>query len=165
MEYEVKETIEFLQFYEVLKEFLELYSNEFIGNNASINIENVARYLNSGRYLTRFKLEKFSKDELFKEFENDVLNGYPIWELLNISNWTRKILELEFKKNIKNELIKNIKKYKCLTCKYYEENHTPYGLIIKCNIPKPNDLMMIFDDGILHNLKEKCNDYIKGDGK
>ena len=161
IEYEAKETIEFLQFYEVLKEFLELYSNEFIGNNIYINVENVAKYLNSGRYLTRFKINKVSKDELFKEFESDILNGYPIWELLNISDWTRNILELEFKETVKNEFIENCKKYKCLTCKYYKEKHTSFGVIIKCNIPKTG-YRRIMDNGVLHELKEECNDYIKG---
>ena len=159
---EHQDTLDILNFYEVLKEFLEIYANEFIGNNTSINLENVAQYLNSNKYLARFKINSYTKDEIFKILEEDIVNGFPIWQLLNVSDWTKNILELEFASTVNKELEDNKNKYKCLTCKYYEEKHTSFGTILKCNVPKSR-YDRIFDRGTLESWKKKCKDYVKGD--
>ena len=154
--YKLNEFKNKLVFYEVLKEFLVCYAGEFIGE-VEIDTGAVAYFLNSDKYLIDYQINKYSKDDLFKLFEEDILNGYPVWEFFKLNDWTKNILVKNFKDEEAERIKEMEKKYDCLTCSLFKVNNTTYGVVYKCNFVDPEDEMSrIFNRGILSELVEHC---------
>ena len=135
-DFKLKEIIQYLDFYEVMKEFLEVYSIENIGYNCTINREAIAKY---------------------------IINGHRIWDLLNLTNWQIKMMERQFEVECE-EKEKDLKiKYKCPTCKYLNVHNTSFGAIHYCKA-KINTNVVNGSRGIsLDDYKTKCKYYMEAD--
>ena len=120
-----------LEFYEVLREFLGCYASEHIGE-ATLDLEAISTFMESDKFLFVYKLEHTDKEALFKLFEEQVLEGYPVWEFFNISDWSKRMCEINFKKDINEKKDEEAKIYKCPTCRFLEIRHTSIGSRLKC---------------------------------
>ena len=162
-DFKLKEIIQYLDFYEVMKEFLEVYSIENVGYNCTINHEAVAKYMNSNRFLVRFKIGNLDKEAIFNQIEDDIINWHRIWDLLNLTNWQIKIMERQFEVECE-EKEKDLKiKYKCPTCKYLNVHNTSFGAIHYCKA-KINTNVVNGSRGIsLDAYKTKCKYYMEAD--
>ena len=66
--------------------------------------------------------EEIFRDKVYKWIEDQALNGYPIWRLFKLNKWLNDKLEKEFNDEIVKENKKLFNKYKCLKCKYYNDD-------------------------------------------
>ena len=135
---DLKKTVEFLNFYNVLTDFLQIWGNNNIGN-VEIDVVKVSEYLLSGKWMVDgFGLD--TKEDMYIYVENQVLNGMPIWEFFIISDWTRNMLEKSFRQEIKIVHEEMYEKYACMTCILYSVKETEYGILQRCN--KPRDKLL-----------------------
>lgn len=120
-----------------LKDILEIFAEQEIGTNCEIDVPKALEYISS----FKFAIDTFTiktKEEIYESITNDILNGYPIWQLLDIPEWTKNMLEREFaikQAKIREKLIKT---YKCYTCKYFKESETSIGVYRKCTYTPPS---------------------------
>ena len=154
-DFKLKEVSQYLDFYEVLKEFLEVYSTENIGYSCTLNHKAIAQYLNSNRFLVRFKVGNLDKEAIFKEMEEDVLNGHRIWDLLNLTTWQRRMMERQFEVELEEKHKELKTKYKCPTCKYLNIHNTSFGNIHYCAVSTRRNSR----GESLDEYKIKCKNY------
>lgn len=146
----LNEVVKYLKYYNAMKEFLLIFASEHIGQ-AELDIDKIAEFLCSGRFLVKmFNTE--DDEEIYKLLENETLAGLPIWDFFILSDWTREILEKNFKQEVKIEFDNLKKKYKCYTCKYYHIRDTEFGILEKCKFKKRENF----------KIKKECINYEKG---
>ena len=96
----------------------------------------------TGETRRKYPIEYFLKELLGYEFPEiiteDILNGFPVWQFLKVSDWTRQRLENTYATEQTKQWEELCKKYRCYTCKYYESCDTDIGLLEKCNYKKEN---------------------------
>jgi len=173
---EDKAFIQKLYFFEALKEFLLIYAHSNIGGEIEINIEEVAKYLESDRFLIQIGINKYTRDEMFKLLEEDLLSGMPVWKFLKLTEFQYKylkeeleILSTDIKDKLKDE-------YLCPTCIFYEISNTSFGTFNKCKsygILKGKEIKRGITNSRFRNTLirrggsdlpvKECKDYIKGD--
>lgn len=130
-----KDIIEYLNYYNAIVEFVEIYSSQHIGGNPEINIQAVASFMAQDSFMIEKLADGFNhlnKDDLFKKLEEEVLNGFPIWRLLILSEWTMNMLErdfVEYVENTQNDIL-------CFSCGNFISEQTNYGLVQDCVIRK-----------------------------
>ena len=124
-----------------IQDILKVFAEQEIGCNIEINEKALAEYLDSIKGISDY-FEANTKEEMYEIFLNQVLDGYPIWQLLELPEWTKNILEHEFQVELAANKKKAEKEYACLRCKHYSCKETPYGSIQTCH-------------GF--NFKTKCN--------
>lgn len=124
-----------LYYFLAVKEILELFAEQEIGPRCEINVGSVLSYVKSMKFVNdTWGLR--SKEEIYKLVTDDILAGYPVWQLLDMPDWTRDMIEREF--NLKQEQKQKEleRKYKCYTCKWFREHNTSAGYLAECKKPK-----------------------------
>lgn len=151
-----------------ITEVLQIYSEQEIGYSAEINLEKLEHYISSPATANTFWNANTMDD--FKEiFTQEILNGEPVWLLLDIPKWTSDMLNREFAELLAEHDRKMKEKYKCLTCKYHSTVNTFLGDIHKCElVDKANREKYSKKKHILRprepvgiQLKTRCKDYAK----
>lgn len=155
-------TSEALDFYEAIIDVLTVFISTEIGAEVEFNNEVIARYIDSFDCRIHF-WDAHTKEDVYKQFTDDILNGYPVWEMMKLPEWTRKMVEESFQAEQADALEKARKKYKCLTCKYYEEKHTQLGVLSKCTHERccVNTNPIGHSKGVLMQLRRVCKLYDK----
>lgn len=112
-------------------DFLEIWGQENYGENIEID------WFKVHNFTTKYNLldfredledivfeenEEVFRDKVYKWIEDQVLNGYPIWRLFKLNKWLNDKLEKEFNDEIVKENKITFNKYKCLRCKYYNDD-------------------------------------------
>lgn len=151
-----------LEFYEVLSEFLGCYAAEHIGEY-TLNLEAISEYMQSDRFLVMFKVDHTDKDSLLKVFEEQVLAGYPIWDFFNISEWSKRMCELNFATEIKSRKEEESRIYKCPTCQFLDLHVTSLGTIARCTGNSPKTRAEKFEREFLHGRNYDTLDEYKKD--
>lgn len=152
----------YLEFYEVLAEFLGCYAAEHIGEY-TLNLEAISEYMKSDRFLVMFKVDYPDKDSLLKVFEEHVLEGYPIWDFFNISEWSKRMCEINFAKEIKSRKEEEARIYKCPTCQFLDLRSTSLGTITRCTGNTPKTRAEKFEREFLHGRNYDTLDEYKKD--
>ena len=146
-----------LFFFEAVKEILELFCQIEIGSECELNYDVIANYLMSEKFYSEF-WSITEKEEIYKIVTDDIINGLPIWNFINMSDERRKIIvgnEAKKKEEEKN-------KYLCSSCEYnscFYEAPSKYnfdeftGFSNKYNCSKTNDT--------LREPKKECKNYVK----
>lgn len=145
-----------MYYFLAVKEIIELFAEQEIGSRCEINIPAVISYIESMKFVNdSWGLR--TKEEIYQLVTDDILSGYPVWNLLNMSEWTKNMVEREFaiqQQKIKEELKK---KYKCYTCKHFVEQKTSIGILKSCNRPRDNRFRLE-RRGVFEPVK-RCNYY------
>lgn len=145
-----------MYYFLAVKEIVELFAEQEIGSRCEINIPAVISYIESMKFVNdSWGLR--TKEEIYQLVTDDILSGYPVWNLLNMSEWTKSMVEREFtiqQQKIKEELKK---KYKCYTCKHFVEQKTSIGILKSCNMPR-DDRFRLKRRGEFEPVK-RCNYY------
>lgn len=155
-----------LYYFLAIKEIVELFAEQELGSRCEINVEAVMNYVQSFDFALE-SMDKNNKEDIYQLVTDDIINGYPIWQLLNIPEWTKNMLvrEYEFKKQQEIERLQ--KTYKCYTCKYFSESVHSIGVYQECNRPKepPKRKYMNWNlhsrDREPFNPKKRCKYYEK----
>ena len=138
-----------LYYFLAIKDILELFAEQELGCGCEINIPAVISYTESAGFIND-SWGLYSKEEIYQLVTDDILDGYPVWMLLDIPEWTKNMLEREYN----NEVKKQREEYKCYTCEYFSEHMTDLGMLMKCKRPKDwNKTRETF------SLKKKCKYY------
>lgn len=111
---------------EALIQFLDVFSQEYIGTS-SISYGKVFQHIQTGHFHWFIGPDIQTIDQAMDMIEEAVLNGAPIWNLLNLSNELQvqifKELEdayiEECKRLAEEQRLADLKTYKCLTCKHW----------------------------------------------
>lgn len=115
-----------------IREMLEIFAEQEIGYDVEIDDDALASYIDSNKGFADYFLAN-TKEEIYDVFLKQILNGYPVWQLLKLSDWTKNMLQREFQKEIDEEEQEMKKRYACLTCKYYSYTETSLGRLPKCH--------------------------------
>ena len=117
-----------------IKEILELFAEQELGARCEINIPAVLAYTSSLKFGVD-SIEYNTKEEIYQLVTDDIIAGYPIWQLLNIPEWTRNMLEKELANKVIERRKYLEKTYKCYTCKWFDEFNGSIGTILDCKRP------------------------------
>ena len=134
-EKEMRETKETLDFYQVITDILDVFIATEIGGAVEYNNEVIAAYITSLNCHLHF-FDANTKEEIYQQFTDDILNGYPVWQMVKLPEWTKRMVEKTFAAEQADALEKAKKKYKCLTCKFYEEKKSELGTRRFCHNEK-----------------------------
>lgn len=149
-------------FYSAVIDIVKIFGETELGS-CEVDEEAVAEYCTSNKFVND-NFECTSKEDLYQKITDDIINGMPVWEFLKVSDWVREILEREIISKRKAEYKKLCKKYKCYTCKYYEQFEASFGTLEKCKYVKPivtiaDRFKSRRDDDF--EVKTKCENYEK----
>ena len=147
-----------------IKDILEIFAEQELGCTYDLNIPVIIQYMNTSTFMVNC-LEATTKEEIYQVMTDEILNGYPVWDLLIMPDWTKQMLERSFNIRIKQEEEKRKKKYKCLTCKYLDITTFAGYDVYKCmynTMNKPRNkryLEPIRREAF--KLKTRCKNYEK----
>lgn len=144
-----------LRFYQGIVDIVKIFGETEIGD-CEVDEEAVAKYVASLKFTSdTWGLE--SKDEIYQKITDDIINGWPVWEFLKISDWTKQMLEKSFAEEVIKEREELERKYKCYTCKYLNESPTSLGMFRKCMRPRGRFEMERRD---YFEPKKRCKSYV-----
>ena len=119
-----------------IRDIVRLFGEQELCTECEINVPAVVDYVNSFNFNID-TWEVANKEEIYQKVTDDILNGYPIWRLLDIPEYKMNILERELSRMAEEELERLKKTYKCYTCKYFEEIDISIGIDNKCHWEPP----------------------------
>ena len=123
-----------LRFYQAIVDIVKIFGETEIGD-CEVDEEAVANYINSLKFVDDM-WGIASKEDIYKKLTDDIIDGFPVWEFLKISDWSKRMLECSFNNSVEQERKRLEKTYQCFTCKYLEESDTSLGIYRKCHRPK-----------------------------
>ena len=119
------------EFYSAILDIVKIFGETEIGT-CEVNEEALSEYCSSDKFaVDNFNIK--TKEDIYQKITDDILCGFPVWQFLDISDWTKEMVSRSFIQEeikLKEELKR---KYKCYTCKYYIGKQTSYGYVEKCN--------------------------------
>ena len=145
-----------LQFYQAVVDIVKIFGETEIGD-CEVDEEAVANYVSSFKFVSDM-WEAETKEDIYQKLTDDIINGWPVWQFLKVSDWTKGMLERSFAREAIEKRKRLEKKYKCYTCKYLEESETSLGTLRKCRRPRDRFDMERRD---YFEPKTKCKYYTK----
>lgn len=148
-------------FFNYFKEMLEIFGQTEVGCD-EVDIEALAAYLLSDKFIVD-SFNYNTEDEAKEFITNLILDGFPIWQYLKCSDWTKSMVEKSFSNEMKSEYEKQCQIYKCLTCKHYKVTQTGLGILDECTYVEPTDEMKPWlgrkQRGVNFTWKKECKNY------
>jgi len=123
----------YLNIYSAIRDILVIFADSEIGGEYEFNNDVIARYLD-GKAIVDF-WECNTKEEIYERFTQDIINGYPVWQMLILPEWTKGMIEKSFAEEVNKEEEEAKKIYKCLTCKHFCKSTTRFGMHYSCKRP------------------------------
>lgn len=151
-----------LYYFLAVKEIVELFAETELGSGCEVDVEAVANYVQSFRFFAGDMWGIKEKEEIYQVVTDDILSGFPVWQLLKIPDWTKNMLEREFAAEQERKRQEMINTYKCFTCKYYIRKETELGTWQECTWrPESNkrDFSLKPRRGAYFKLKRRCKNY------
>ena len=149
-----------LRFYQAIVDVVKILGETEIGD-CEVDEEAVARYVSSMKFIGDM-WGIVSKEEIYEKITEDIINGFPVWDFLKVSDWTKNMLERSFADQQIQERKRLEETYKCFTCKYLVEEETSMGIFRKCKRPRGR---FSFERRDYFEPKEVCDHYIKQEDK
>ena len=150
-----------LYYFLAVKDIVETFAETEIGSGCEIDVDAVDAYCSSLRFVNDM-WGIYNKEEIYQAVTDDILAGYPIWQLLKIPEWTKNMLEREFAREQQRKREELEREYKCYTCKYFVEKETGLGTWMECTW-KPLETKRNFDwrprRGSNFEVKKRCKNY------
>lgn len=150
-----------------IKDILEIFAEQELGCTYDLNIPVILNYMDSDRFVVNC-IEATTKEDIYQLMTDEILNGYPVWDLLVIPEWTKKMLDKGFETKAKIEEENQKKKYKWLTCRSFEENETGFGTFCRCTFKEEKAQRTRHFELKRHGpfeLKTICNNYVYDENK
>lgn len=112
--------------------FVEIYGQNELGN-CEVDIAKLGHYCEDMFFhLKHFRLS--SIEEIYKNIEQKILDSFPIWEYLKVSDWTKDMLKRNFQDEQINKEKELKEKYICYRdCAYFNRKNTSLGPIERCH--------------------------------
>ena len=156
-----------LMIYQVITEVLQVFADTEIGTDIALNNKVIAAYLNSDEHIGDY-FDAKTKEDCYAVFTNQILNGYPVWRMLDLPEWTMSQMEKEFHDRLDQQEQKAKQQYKCLTCTYYSEIQCAFGILPKCTrlserSKSTKDRFLPERKQKTFEIKEECEHYIQGE--
>lgn len=89
-------------FLEAMIRFTEIFGNENIGN-CEVDISQVISFAETQQFQLMMSWDCHTLDDYYKLIEDMVLDGFPIWNFLKISDWTKDMMKREFQKVLQEQ--------------------------------------------------------------
>lgn len=119
--------------------FLEVFAQEHIGANYSLNYAAILEYIESTKFALSEGFNKYDLEGYYRYIEQQALAGLPLWRFLNINERARKMLEDLFQIQLEKEDVLSHKTRPCLSCKNWKQTPAMFGTLSKCE-KHPNKL-------------------------
>lgn len=148
-------------FLEAMIRFAEIFGNENLGA-CEVDIAKIISYAETEQFKFVTGWDCNTLEDYYKLIENMVLDGFPIWHFLKLSDWTKNILDQEFRKEVEKAMkVEQLEKqkYKCYNCEYFSEHRTSLGILYKCNKSKLPGEKWRLTTREPFKLKKKCDDF------
>lgn len=168
-ELSISEKDDYLKFlyFKAMIDIAELWGNQEIGT-CEVNILELSKYCNSVNFNFDIwevsgRTEEEIKNNMYEFITNLILEGFPIWRMLKLSNFTKNMIEKTFENDMNKKYEELCKKYKCYTCVYYKKYITSFGSIEKCDFVSSKKYKRNINLSSRNNnfkLKKTCKDYI-----
>ena len=123
-------------FFSAVCNIVQIFGETELGS-CEVDEDVVAEYTMSNHFVAHL-FSCNTKEDIYEKVTEDILNGFPVWQFLKVSDWTRQRLENTYATEQTKQWEALCKKDRCYTCKYYENCDTSIGLIEKCNYKKEN---------------------------
>ena len=120
-----------LLIFSAILDILKIFADTEIGGQYEFDYKYIAEYLNSLRSANDY-FECSSKEEIYERFTKDIYNGFPVWRMLKLPEWTANMIEKSFAAECEAEYEEQKRKYKCLTCVYFKITNTMIGVLEEC---------------------------------
>lgn len=146
-----------LMIYSAICDIVQIYGDTELGT-CEVDTTAVAKYCCSDKSVFDL-LECQTKEDIYAKFTQDILDGFAVWQFLKISDWTKNMLARNFENEAQEQLEKNKKIYKCLTCQFYHEAYTSIGTFVTCECPQES--CWAKRRRSLPQLKKSCKNYKK----
>ena len=159
----MSDVVKIVKITSAIREMLEVFAEQEIGYSVEIDDDALASYIGSNKCFADY-FSATTKEEMYDVFLKQILDGYPVWQLLKLSDWTKGMLQREFQKEIDEEEREMKKMYACLTCKYYSYTETSLGRLHKCH----GESWIKDDFGLRRErvkLREQCKEYESAEGE
>lgn len=148
------------EFFSAVCDIVQIWGETEIGT-CEVDEEVVANYCCSDKFW-KDHFNCHTKEDIYEKLTNDIINGFPVWEFLKLSDWTKEMLEKSFATEQTEKWKELCKTYKCYTCEYYHSEDTGLGLYEKCKKPKDD----IRQRGMMRKreifeVKKNCKHYKK----
>lgn len=152
-------------FFNYFKEIIEVFGETEVGCN-QVDIEALGTYLSSDKFWAD-SWDYNTEDEAKEFITNLILDGFPVWQYLKCSDWTKQMVSKSFEDEVQKEYEEQCKLYKCLTCKHYKVHNTGLGIIDECTYEEPVDqdkpwMRARKQRGVNFVWKKECDNYEKG---
>lgn len=117
--------------FSAITDILTIFADSEIGGQYEFDYDVITNYINSIKMSVDY-FDDTTKEEIYNHFTQDIYNGYPVWRMLKLTPWTQEMVEDTFRQECELLYKEECKKYKCLTCRYYQVRTTEFGIIDKC---------------------------------
>ena len=121
-------------FFSAVCDIVQIFGETELGS-CEVDEEAVAEYTMSDHFIAHL-FSCNSKEEVYEKVTEDILGGFPVWQFLKVSDWTRQRLEHTYATEQTRQWEALCRKYCCYTCKYYRSQDTGIGLLEKCGYKK-----------------------------
>lgn len=121
-------------FFSAVCDIVQIFGETELGS-CEVDEEAVAEYTMSDHFIAHL-FSCNSKEEVYEKVTEDILNGFPVWQFLKVSDWTRQRLENTYATEQTRQWGALCRKYCCYTCRYYSSQDTGIGLLEKCSYKK-----------------------------
>ena len=152
-----------LYYFLAVKEVVELFAETELGSGCEIDVDAVEAYCDSARFHLVDMWGIDNKEEIYRAVTDDILAGYPVWQLLKIPEWTKNMLEREFAAEEARKRKELERKYKCYTCRHFVEQETGLGTWLECKWKPPETekhrFMLKRTAGADFKFKRRCKNY------
>lgn len=118
------------QFFSAICNIVQIFGETELGT-CEVDEETVAEYTMSNHFIAHL-FSCNTKEEIYEKITEDIVNGFPVWQFLKVSDWTKKRLETTYETEQAKKWEALRKKYYCYTCKYYKAKDTSIGLLEEC---------------------------------
>ena len=126
---------------EALVGFVTVFAQENIGENFTINYEAVLNYVEGAKFHFVETFDNHAEIEYcYSIIEEKALNGLPIWRFIKTDDRIIRILENTYQSEVKQAFNEDLKRFRCLSCKYFETQQTSIRNVFKCRKPDKNGI-------------------------
>ena len=145
-------------------DILRIFADSEIGGQYEFDYAAIAAYLESFKFAANY-FECSTKEEVYERFTSDIYAGLPVWNFLVLPEWTKTMVERSFDAECKATFKELCRKYKCLTCTYYEAQNTELGVLSECKYEQSQPRRMSERWHVLKRrdepfeLQEQCDNY------
>lgn len=152
-----------IKYFKAFLQILQIWASENVGSDIEVDFDKLWEYVSSEKGVVRKLINTDrdnSEDALFELVEQDIIEGCPVWEFLVLSDWTKRMLEIEFSHTVAQaniEYADYMKQFVCPNCSDLVITETPFGTIYRCN-SKERRLKMPHSERVFE-LKKTCKFY------